>query len=68
MVLDRGRQIEGLLWSADFQPLRVHLFLPRLLSKNEAEMCWPLREMDGGVDDVHCCATHSQGVLKPRNS
>ena len=22
----------------------------------------------GGVDDVHCCATHSPGVLKPGNS
>ena len=26
-------------------------------------MCLPLCEMGGGVDDVHCCATHSGGVL-----
>ena len=36
VVLDRGGQIGGLLWSADFPPQRVHLFPPRLLSKNEA--------------------------------
>ena len=52
-VLDRVRQIGGLFWSADF-PWRVHLFLPRLLSKNEAEMCWPMRVVGGGVDDLHC--------------
>ena len=28
-------------------------------------MCRPLREMGGGVNDMYCCATHSQGVLKP---
>ena len=33
-VLDRGQQIVGLLWSADFLPRREHLFAPRLLSKN----------------------------------
>ena len=26
-------------------------------------MCRQLREMGGGVDDLHCCATHSWGVL-----
>ena len=31
-------------------------------------MCRQLREMRKGVDDVHCCATHSRGVLKPGNS
>ena len=66
--LDRGRQIVGLLWSADFPPRRQHLFPPRLLSKNEASMCRPLCEVGGGVDDLHCSATHSQGVLKPGNS
>ena len=30
-------------------------------------MCRPLREVGGGVDDMHCCATHSRGVLKPGN-
>ena len=52
-VLDRGRQIGGLFLIVDFPPRRVHLFLPHLLSKNEAEMCRPLREMGGGVDDLH---------------
>ena len=65
-VLDRGRQTGGLFWSADLQPRRVHLFPPRLLSKSEASMC--RREMGGGVNDLHCCATHSWGVLKPGNS
>ena len=23
-------------------------------------MCRPLREVGGGVDDLHCCATHCQ--------
>ena len=27
-------------------------------------MCQPLHEVSGGVDDLHCCATHSRGVLK----
>ena len=67
-VLDRGRQIGGLFWSADFPPQRVHLFPPRLLSKNEAAMCQCLREVGGGVDDLYCSATHSRGVLKPGNS
>ena len=31
-------------------------------------MCWLLREMGGGVDDLHSCATHSRGGLKPGNS
>ena len=48
-----------------FRQRRVHLFPPRLLSKNEASMCRQLCEMGGGVADVHCCATHSRGVLKP---
>ena len=64
--LYRARQIGVLFGSADFPPRRVHLFPPRLLSKNEAEMC--RREVGGGVNDLHCCATHSQGVLKPGNS
>ena len=51
-----------------FSASGVHLFLPLLLSKNEAETCRPLREMGGGVDDLHWCVTHSQGVLKPKNS
>ena len=58
----------GLYWSADLPPPRVHLFPPRLLSENEAAMCQPLLEVGGGVNDLHCCATHSQGVLKLRNS
>ena len=58
---DRGRQIEVLFLSADFLPRRVHLFPSRLLSKNKAAMCRPLREVGGGVDDLHCCATHSRG-------
>ena len=66
--LDRGQQIGGQLWSADFPPRRLHIFPPHLLSKNEAEMCRPLHEVAGGVDDLHCSATHSRGVLKPRNS
>ena len=61
-VLDRGRQIGGLFWSADFPPRREHLFPPHLLSENEASMCRPLREVGRGVSDLHCCATHSQGV------
>ena len=56
--LDRGRFL-----SANFPPWRVHLVPPSLLSKNEAAMCWPLCEMCGGVDDLHCCVTHSRGVL-----
>ena len=56
-VLDRGRQIGVLFWSADFPPRRVHLFPPHLLSKNEAAMCRPLREVGGGVNDLHCCAS-----------
>ena len=67
-VLDRGRQIGGLFWPADFPPRREHLFPPHLLSKNQAEMCRPLREVGGGVNDLHCCAIHSRGVLKPGNS
>ena len=66
--LDRGRYIGGLLWSADLPPRRVHLFPPPLLSKSETSMCWQLRAMGGGVDDVHCYATHSRAVLKPGNS
>ena len=27
-----------------------------------------MREMGGSVDDMHCCATYNQGVLKPGNS
>ena len=27
-------------------------------------MCQPLRELGGGVDDLHCCVTHNQGVFK----
>ena len=68
MVLDRGRQIGGLFWSANIPPRRVHLFPPRLLSENKAEMCRPRHEVGGGVNDLHCCATHSQGVLKPRST
>ena len=67
-VLDRGRQIGSLSWSADFPPRRVHLFPPRLPSKNEAEMCQAMREVGGGVNDLHCYATHNQGVLKPTKS
>ena len=26
-------------------------------------MCRPLREVGGGVSDLHCSATHSRGVL-----
>ena len=62
VVLDIGRQIGGLFWSADFPPQKVHILPPCLLSKSEASMCRPLREIGGGVDDLHCC------VLKPRNS
>ena len=68
MLLDQGRQIGGLFFSADFLSRRVNLFPPRLLSKNEAAMCRPLREVGIGVNDLHFCATHSWGVLKPRNS
>ena len=31
-------------------------------------MCRPLCEVGGGVNDLHCCATHSWGGLKPGNS
>ena len=51
VVLDRGWQIGGLFWSVNFPPRRVHLFPPRLLSKNKASMCRPLHEVGGGVDD-----------------
>ena len=37
-------------------------------AKSEASMCRPVSEMDGGVDDRHCCVTHSRGVSKPSNS
>ena len=57
--LDRGQQTGGLFWSADFPPRMVHLFPPRLLSKNEAEMRRPRREMGVGVNDLHCCVTHN---------
>ena len=66
MVLDRGRQIGGLFWSTHLPPRKVYLFPLRLLSKSQA--CRPLREMGGGVNDLHCCVTHSWGVLKARNS
>ena len=67
-VLDRGLQIAGLSWSDDLPPRRVRIFSPRLLSKSEPSMCRPLHKMGGGVNDLHCYATHSRGVLKPRNS
>ena len=60
MDLDRGWQIGGLFWSANFPP--------PLLSKSELSMCRPLCEMGGGVDDMHCYAGHRRGVLKPGNS
>ena len=47
----------ALFWSADSPPQRVHLL-----------QCQPLCEVGGGVIDLHCCMTHSRGVLKPRNS
>ena len=49
-------------------PWRVHFSPPPLLSKSEPSMCRQLRGMGGGVNDLHCCATHSRGVLKPGNS
>ena len=66
--LDRRRKIGGLFWSSNLTPQSVHLFLSPLLSKSETSMCWQLRVMGGGVDDLHCCSTHSRGVLKPGNS
>ena len=42
---------------ANMQLQRVHLFPPPFLSKSETSMCQQLREMGGGVDDVHCCVT-----------
>ena len=35
------KQIGGLFWSSDLPSRRVHLFPPRLLSKNEAAICGP---------------------------
>ena len=58
----------GLLWSTNLTPQRIRLFPPPFLCKSETSMCRQLREMGGGVDDVHRCATHSRGVLKPGNS
>ena len=70
MDLDRGRYIGGLFWSANLPPRRVRFFPPQVLtlSISKPSMCRPLREMGRGVDDVHCCATLSRGVLKPGNS
>ena len=66
--LDSRLYIGGLFWSTNLTPLREHLFPPQLRCKSEPSMCRPLREMGGGVGDLHCCATHSRGVLKPGNS
>ena len=48
-------------------PQKVHFFPPPLLCKSKLSMCQQLRETGRGVDDVHCCAIHIRGVLKPRN-
>ena len=66
--LDRRRFTGGLFWSTNLTPWRVRLFQPPLLCIPEPSMFRPLRETGGGVDDLHCCATHSRGVLKPGNS
>ena len=68
MAIDRRRQTGGLIWSTDFLPRRLHLFPPRLLSKNKMSVCRPLHEMGRRVNHLHCCVTHSRGVLKPGNS
>ena len=66
--LDRRRYIGGMFWSANLTPGREHFFPLPLLCKSEPSMCQHLCEVGGGVNDLHCCATHSRGVLKPRNS
>ena len=66
--LDRKWYIGSLFWSANMTLRRVHFLPPPLLSKSKSSMCRQLREVGRGVDDMHCCATHSRGVLKPRNS
>ena len=64
----RGRQIGGLFWSGNLPPRGVHFLPPPLLCKSGPSMCRHQREMGGGVNDLHCCATYSRGVLKPGNS
>ena len=62
------RWIRCLFWYANWPPRSVHFFPTPRRSKSETSTCRYLREMGGGVDDLHCCATHSWGVLKPGNS
>ena len=62
--LDRRQYFGGLFWSANLTPQRVHLFPPPMLSKCELSMCRRLREMGGGVDDVHCL---KPGNLRPQD-
>ena len=57
------------IWFIILPPQKVLLlFPPPFLWKSEMSMFRPLCEVGGGVDDLHCCATHSRGVLKPGNS
>ena len=63
--MDLDRRWWGLFWFANMGDT----FLPPpLLCKSELSMCRQWREISQGVDDVHCCVTHSRGVLKPGNS
>ena len=58
--LDRPQYTGGLFWSANMTPRGVHFLPPPLLCKSKSSMSRQLREMDGGVNDMHCCATHSR--------
>ena len=39
-----------------------------IMTGQRVRVCQQLREMGRGVGDLHYCATHSLGVLKPGNS
>ena len=50
---------EGGILGVCLTPRRENFFPPPLLSKSKPLMCRQSHETGRGVDDLHCCATHS---------
>ena len=57
-----------LVWQFAASESTLITFMSPLPSNSKMSMCRQLCEMGGGIDDVHCCATHSREVLKQGNS